>query len=576
MGSGAQPDPYQQQPGQAQPPQWGQPQAPQPDPYQQQWGQPQAPQPDPYQQQWGQSQQPPAGPGGYDPNQFGGLPGQSVDKGSVRSGLPLARIGLIATVVLLAGLGGFAIWRALSSPGGAATPEEAAAEVFDSIENEDVLGVVEIMLPSERESMVEPVTDIMIELARLDIIADDTVEGDQLNNFTGLTVDFPDEGQPGALVYDVEPLGSSEDIRWVTVTDGMMTVTFDPQELEDGLGERFSEWIDADDLTTTGSGIETETVDLGDEYDFGTPLQFAVVEEDGSWYVSLWYTVAGFATDFEAPDLALAPTPAGAGSPEEAASQWVESLIELDLLTVMTLMDPDEFRAAYDYWGRYGPDLVSGAADLRVDAEREGVRWDVVSVAASSEDRNGRRLATIDELVLAVTSTADGAEADLTVGLNSDGLRVDGTIQGGPVEVAISQERATGQGVIEGESFEFDIDLVAYEGFAELGPDRFQFSRDGDCLVITTNGESDRLCEEELGTDPAAAFDLQQDYQNFLDDIGTPGLTVVERDGRWYVSGFPTYAYAIVDFLKAVDKDEFDEFVDSYVDLIEDMETPGF
>lgn len=553
-------------PGQWPPPGQPQPSAPQPG----QWDATQQVAP-PAAGQWGQA--PPHGHPGQAPDPFGGGHQSAVDESSVRTGLPLGRIGLIATVLALAGLGGFAVWRALAAPAGAATPEEAAAQVFEAADSEDLLGIVEAMLPSEREAMVQPMTDVMIELARLDVLSDDAVQGDQVNaDVSGLSFDIPAEGEPGALVYEVEPLGTSEDIRWVTVTDGDLTVTFDPQQARELLGDRLGRMVeDLDPAAET----QTETVDLGEEYERGEPVQFAVVEEDGSWYFSLWYTVAGFATDGRAPDLALAATPVGAGSAEEAASLFLENLIELELTGAMSLLDPEEFRAAYDYWGEFGPEVAAEAASVRRDAAAEGFSWDVISVGAGSEDRNGRTVATIEEMTVGFTSTAVGSEADLTVGISVDGLVIDGTIQGEAVQATIDGERAVGQGTIDGQGFEFDLDLVTYEGFAQVGVDRFDMTRQGDCLLITINNtDTEEVCGDDFGAggDPFASLELQQEYQDTFSEIGTPGLTVVERDGRWYVSGFPTYAYTIVDFLKVVDPEEFDELLDSYEELLEGLD----
>ncbi|MEL6981095.1 MAG: hypothetical protein AAFO29_01595 [Actinomycetota bacterium] len=566
--------PYPQQPYPQQP---YQPQAPAQAPlpgYQQpqqpgQWDATQhvTPPPPPAPGQWTQTPPPPPPPGAPDP--YGHQP--AVQQSSVKTGLPIGRLGLIATVVLLAGLGGFAVWRALSAPGGAATPEEAAAEVFEAADSEDLLGIVEAMLPSEREAMVEPMTDIMIELARLDVLSDEAINGDQVNaDVSGLSFDIPAEGEPGALVYDVEPLGTSENIQWVTVTDGLLTATFDPDQARELLGDRLGDLVDEMD-TSSGGGLETETVDLGEEYRNGEPLQFAVVEEDGSWYFSLWYTVAGFATDFEEPDLGRALNPIGADSGEAAAAQFLQDLIVLDITGAMTMLDPEEFRAAYDYWGEFGPELADGASALRDDALAEGFTWEVVSIGADSEERNGRTVATIDEMTMGFTSTQVGSEADLIVGISADGLVVDGTIQGQPIQATIDTERATASGVIDGQVFELDVDLATYEGFAQVGPDRFDMSRVGDCLLVTINNEeTEEVCGDDFGgSDPFASLEFQQEYQETFAEIGTPGFTVVERDGRWYVSGFPTYAYGVVDFLKVIEPEEFDELLDSYEELLE-------
>lgn len=503
-------------------------------------------------------------------------PDGATRRGSVRRGVPLGRLALLASIVVVAAAGGFALWRALSNPGGAETPQEAAAQFFDAAESEDLLGIVEVILPSEREAVVEPMTAIAVELIRLDQLADSAVQDGDLANISGVTVDVPDDGQPGALVYEVEPLWGSEKVHWVTVTDGTLTMTFDPEVAKGGLGGRLQEWIDAE--TSPGDlRITTETVDLGDEYANGEPLEFAVVEEDGSWYVSLWYTVAGHATGGEAPDPLSAPTPAGAASAEEAATQFIRDLIEFDMEGAMTRLDPDEFRALYDYWGYFGPELAREADTAVAEAAAEGVRWSVQSIETSSQERNGRTVATIDRLAVEFVADVDGIEAEVLVALGDQALSVDGTIGTEAFTVRIDEERASGHGSIEGETFEFDIDLVTYEGFAHAFGQSFEMVRDGDCLLVTTQDGTERVCDEDFGMGgSSAALDLQQDWAAISDRVGTPGLTVVERDGGWYVSGFPSWAYLVVDLLAVIEPDEVDGLIDSYGELFESFQPTQF
>ena len=95
--------------------------------------------------------------------------------------------------------------------------------------------------------------------------------------------------------------------------------------------------------------------------------------------------------------------------------------------------------------------------------------------------------------------------------------------------------------------------------------------------MVTFNGESERLCDEDLGTDPAVFADLQEDYEAIFDDLGgSPGLTVVERDGRWYVSGFPTFAYGVVDVLRSIEPEEIDDLIESYEELLQQLESGTF
>jgi hypothetical protein len=476
----------------------------------------------------------------------------------------------VAAVVVIGALGTFALWRALSGPSGAETPEEAAATLFGSVDDEDYLGVAEIMLPSEREAFVQPSTAILLELTRLDQVAADAVDGDgNLQGFFGLQFDIPADGEPGALVYETQPIAGQDDLQWVIVTDGQIRVTFDPQELQDTFAGRLAEWIGAE-IDREGLTVQTETVDLAEEYRNGSPLEFAVVREDGGYYVSHLYTAAMLATDKMTPPLDLAPIPVGADSPEQAAVDLVDHLVDLDAEGVLTLLDPQEFRVAYDYWAHYSPEMVQALDEARSSAAEEGVTWDLVSAAASSEERNGRRVVTYDEIVLSFISTSPELTFDLTFSINSNGLVMTGTVQGSPAQLAINGDMISGSAVLDGQPFEGELDLRTYEGRFNLNGEETVLVREGDCLLVISGGQQELVCDEELGFDGGnALLDLQRDYREALADAGRPGLTVVERDGRWYVSGFPTFAYTVVDFLSALDQEEFDHLLDGYDELIE-------
>ena len=75
---------------------------------------------------------------------------------------------------------------------------------------------------------------------------------------------------------------------------------------------------------------DTTTIDIaevaGDEQ-----LRVAVVEEDGAFYVSSYYTVAELAAASEGYTLPATPIPAvGAESPEEAVRGMIDAAIDLD------------------------------------------------------------------------------------------------------------------------------------------------------------------------------------------------------------------------------------------------------
>ena len=487
----------------------------------------------------------------------------------------LGRFGVIAAIVvvgLLGAAGAFALSRSLSGPAGADTPDEAAAQFFSALDNEDFLAVAEIALPSEREALLEPSSAIALELARLELLSDGFVDdGGNVQGFFGIELSIPAAGEPGALEYEVlQPVGGSEDIQWVTVTEGLVTATFDPQELRNSLGDRVTDWIEDNEPGLDDQSTETEVIDWGQAFDQGEPFEFAVVQEDGGYFVSLIYTIAGFANDKQPPPLDLAPTPVGSDSAEQAAIDFLDNLLSLNAQGVLTMMDPREFRAAYDYWGTYSPEFTRDLNDVRNEAAAEGVSWELVSAQTSADDRNGRKVVTFDEVVVAFANTNPSQMFDLTATANGQGMTIEGTIQGSPATLTVTQEMVSGSATIDGESFAAEFNFVTYEGWLRVAGDETTISRQGDCFVVANNGVPESLCGDELGLAGAEdLFDFQQDYTNAFADAGPPGLTVVERDGRWYVSGYPTLAYLGVDYLAALDTAEFEELINSYEEFLE-------
>jgi hypothetical protein len=380
---------------------------------------------------------------------------------------------------------------------------------------------------------------------------------------SGFDFDMPAEGEPGALVYELAPLGQSEDIHWVTVTDGMLTITADPQQLRDAFGGRLAEWVDAE--TSTGNlSVETEHIDLRQALNDGHPLEFAVVREGDGHFVSLYYTIAGIATDKEAPPYELAPTPVGADGAEQAAVDFLDAVVDLDAERALTMLDPSEFRAAYDYWGRYSPDLVQGWQDARSAAVENGVQWELVSATTSSEDRNGRKITTFDEVVVGVTSTRADNQLDLVITVNTAGLTVTGTVEGQPVSLTITGERIQGSATLDGVVMEGELDFATYEGWIRTDGEQVTLTRDGDCLIISNGIDTQQVCDNDLPVDGAGSLlDFQTDYREALAEVGLPGLTVVERDGRWYVSGAPTLLYTAVDYLRLLDAQQLEDLLDN-------------
>ena len=82
---------------------------------------------------------------------------------------------LIAAVVTVLAVGGAATFAATqmagSNAGGAASAQEVGEQVLAAIENEDVLGILDLLMPGEREVFKQPAIDFVSELSRLEVLS---------------------------------------------------------------------------------------------------------------------------------------------------------------------------------------------------------------------------------------------------------------------------------------------------------------------------------------------------------------------------------------------------------------------
>ncbi len=96
--------------------------------------------------------------------------------------------GLVAVIALVAA-GGFAVTKIVAgNDGGAANPTEVGTKLMDSLAAEDALGVVDLLLPGERDMLRQPMIDFVDNLKRLEIV-DSTASLDKVG---GLDIAFQD------------------------------------------------------------------------------------------------------------------------------------------------------------------------------------------------------------------------------------------------------------------------------------------------------------------------------------------------------------------------------------------------
>ncbi len=233
------------------------------------------------------------------------------------------------------------------------------------------------------------------------------------------------------------------------------------------------------------------------------PLKIAVVEEDGSWYVSLWYSAAE-AVRTDAGETALpviggGPAPVGAESPEAALEGLIENIAALDAEGVLTLLDPEEARVLYDYSNLFLPE--SGIVHRRTQGRRRG-RWRYV-VGGGRRDRGGRG------------QWPDSRHPDV-------------------VHAAMSGP---------------DIDM--------------QMTLTGNCVTTVSDGATEEFCPEdveELGFGGLGGL--------VGTDLWKADLTVVERDGRWYVSLVPSMLYRVNDVLVEMEPADIEAMIDDFEELV--------
>ena len=302
-------------------------------------------------------------------------------------------VGFLSLAVLVIGAAAFFAFRvADKTPAGPASPEEAVAALLEALAAEDALGVAEGLLPSEVESLVDPSLALVDELTRIGLIE----AGTNLNQVSGLDV------VTSNVTMEIETV--DDQVRWVTLNGGTISMAGSAAELP--------------------TGDTSIQVDLDSARDLASdPFSFAVVEENGSWYPSIWYTVAETARRAgDLPRPAITRKPVGSSSPQEAVARFANATTDMRPSEMLTSMDPVEMRAAYDYSSLFLSDLDSAALELRRDLRSDGSTWNLASLDTSVQEASDRAIVSIDGFVLTGTQ---GLTDPFTITLEGDCLTAD-------------------------------------------------------------------------------------------------------------------------------------------------------
>ncbi|QGG94980.1 DUF2510 domain-containing protein [Actinomarinicola tropica] len=389
-------------------------------------------------------------------------------------------LGGVAAAVLVVAAGAFAVTQLASADGGADSPEAAVSGLFDSMADEDLVGMAEIVLPGERRTFVDPMLEGVDHLRRWGVLDE--------------SLDTSDVGGIDLEVEDLElrTEEAAEDVVNVFAS-GTMVASLQGEELPVGslLEERALEGEDMSEL-------DSEPAREGFE-----DVMITAVREDGRWYVSGTYTIAEAAradagVQLPPPDEAVQPI--GADSPEEAVDGLMASIADLDLEGMIARLHPDEASALQ----RYAPMFLDEGqaaidemvAEAGLDIEIEDLDYDIV-------ERDG--FAVVTAATFSLRATADGEEVSM--------------------------------------------------------------SFDGDCTVITVDGETEEVCTADA---PESSIDLTDtpigDVQAMLDEMDEVGLVVAEGPGGWYVAPVRSYSEVVLAVMRVIDREHIERLIDSAED----------
>ena len=417
-------------------------------------------------------------------------------------------VALVAAVVLVGG-GGYLAINAGSDDGGADSPDGALDGALEALSAEDLIGAAEFVEPTERATMIDAGVAVVEELIRLDVFAD-TLD---LEAVDGIDLQFDD------VVVRVDEVRPG--LAHLFIESGTATTSLDGAAVP--FGPLITDRVDGDDLAVEeGTSTELEA----------TTTPIVAVERDGRWYLSLWYTAAENArieSGLPLPDAADRLAEIGADTPERAVEDFVAALEELDLATMIGMLDPLEAAALYDYGSLFVADGQRAADEFLAEVRGEGWSWDVTELDLRAETDGNQATVFVQRLAMA----AEGDDAAF-----------DATFTPDRAEVGI-------------ESPEVQMEMLV----------------EGDCITMTFDEgdgpETERTCTDDL-LDDAGLGSLGTGAFGGITTIDDLGIVTREVGGRWYISPIRTGSEMVLASLRALDADLVAATVDGIADLFRD------
>ena len=284
-----------------------------------------------------------------------------------RFALILGAVALIAAVV-------FAIYMLFLR---ADSPEEMTDQLFDALDDGDMLGAAALILPAERSFIVEPLLEAVDEAERLGVLIDVDPQA-----VRGVDFEFSD------LTYEVETL--ADDLVWVAIA-GEGGSQVEPAELP--LGPLLTRYLPDDWADEIVTDLQRQPFEDG----FG----LALVNEQGRWYVGLTYTIAEAArreANQDFPTQQPLGVPQGADTPEGALEAATLAIAQLDVRKLIDMLSPAETAAFRRYSQLFIDDWDDAVEEARSGFAEVGLSYSIDEVVAGSQQRGDDTVAWIESI----------------------------------------------------------------------------------------------------------------------------------------------------------------------------------
>ncbi len=471
----------------------------------------------------------PSGPSGPPPlgvSVVGATPGAAPVK--KRRGLLALGVGI--GVLGLAGGGAFA-YSQIAAEEKPNTPEQAVESFYKAVADGDFITMAKTLAPGERDVMLDSVVPMVGEMSRLGLL-DSKLD---LNKVPGYEGKFEKFSATSKQLRD--------DLAEVTVTQGSLNFTFDKSKLP--IGDFLKDLV-GKDLIGTG----TSTTNISND----TKL---VVNKVGKrWYLSMNYNIAeaarrGTGDSYEVPARDAGVAPRGADSAEQAVSDMLVAMGNVDVRRMTELLPPDEFAAVHDYAGRW----IGRAEDATKKVK------DVVDLKLSPKLRtkslaDDRAMVFIEDLPMKLKVDQNGTKVDVDYANKNftSSLSIDDGNGGGAKGDATLKD-----GILTGK-------------FDSGSGDKLDFDYRNNCLKLTSDGETKKGCGQQgiaklIGDLTGTPIDTSQLNAGGLGisnkcqgSAGKPevGFVAIKREGKWFVSPSRTMLDSITGVMKKLDRKSLD------------------